>query len=392
MNHLEQALAELRHAHLLRRRSVCEAIDATHVLYNDQPCLLLAGNSYLGLTHHPAVQQAAAAAALQYGTGSGGSRLTTGSHSLYGALEGQLAAFKHSEDALVFSSGYAANVGVLSALGRKEDVFFSDALNHASLIDGCRLSKAAKVVYRHNDMGHLEELLAQTPCTGQRYLVSDGVFSMDGDIAPLPELVRLAKHYQAEIILDDAHATGVLGPGGGGTAAHFGLEGSIAVQLGTLSKALASEGGFVCGSKTLISYLLSKARSFIFSTAMAPATVAAATAALRQLQLQPELAERLQSHARLLRQELLQHGLEVLPGTTPIIPLLTYDTAATMDLAEACLQAGLVVSGIRPPTVPHGESRLRLTVCAAHKPEELRQAAQKIAFAAKQIKQERNAE
>ena len=215
---------------------------------------------------------------------------------------------------------------------------------------------------------------------------------MDGDIAPLPELVRLAKRYQAEIILDDAHATGVLGPGGGGTAAHFGLEGSIAVQLGTLSKALASEGGFVCGSKTLISYLLSKARSFIFSTAMAPATVAAATAALRQLQLQPELAERLQSHARLLRQELLQHGLEVLPGTTPIIPILTYDTAATMDLAEACLQAGLVVSGIRPPTVPHGESRLRLTVCAAHEPEELRQAAQKIAFAAKQIKQERNAE
>ena len=392
MNHLEQALAELRHAHLLRRRSICEAIDATHVLYNEQPCLLLAGNSYLGLTHHPAVQQAAAAAAMQYGTGSGGSRLTTGSHALYGALEEQLASFKHSEDALVFSSGYAANVGVLSALGRKEDVFFSDALNHASLIDGCRLSKAAKVVYRHNDMGHLEELLAQTPCTSQRYLVSDGVFSMDGDIAPLPELVRLAKRYQAEIILDDAHATGVLGPGGGGTAAHFGLEGSIAVQLGTLSKALASEGGFVCGSKTLISYLLSKARSFIFSTAMAPATVAAATAALRQLQLQPELAERLQSHARLLRQELLQHGLEVLPGTTPIIPLLTYDTAATMDLAEACLQAGLVVSGIRPPTVPHGESRLRLTVCAAHEPEELRQAAQKIAFAAKQIKQERNAE
>lgn len=392
MNHLEQALAELRHAHLLRRRSVCEAVDATHVLYNGQPCLLLAGNSYLGLTHHPAVQQAAAAAAMQYGTGSGGSRLTTGSHALYGALEEQLASFKHSEDALVFSSGYAANVGVLSALGRKEDVFFSDALNHASLIDGCRLSKAAKVVYRHNDMGHLEELLAQTPCTSQRYLVSDGVFSMDGDIAPLPELVRLAKRYQAEIILDDAHATGVLGPGGGGTAAHFGLEGSIAVQLGTLSKALASEGGFVCGSKTLISYLLSKARSFIFSTAMAPATVAAATAALQQLQLQPELAERLQSHALLLRQELLQHGLEVLPGTTPIIPILTYDTAATMDLAEACLQAGLVVSGIRPPTVPHGESRLRLTVCAAHEPEELRQAAQKIAFAAKQIKQERNAE
>ena len=392
MNHLEQALAELRHAHLLRRRSICEAIDATHVLYNDQPCLLLAGNSYLGLTHHPAVQQAAAAAAMQYGTGSGGSRLTTGSHALYGALEEQLASFKHSEDALVFSSGYAANVGVLSALGRKEDVFFSDALNHASLIDGCRLSKAAKVVYRHNDMGHLEELLAQTPCTSQRYLVSDGVFSMDGDIAPLPELVRLSKRYQAEIILDDAHATGVLGPGGGGTAAHFGLEGSVAVQLGTLSKALASEVGFVCGSKTLISYLLSKARSFIFSTAMAPATVAAATAAMQQLQLQPELAERLQSHARLLRQELLQHGLEVLPGTTPIIPLLTYDTAATMDLAEACLQAGLVVSGIRPPTVPHGESRLRLTVCAAHKPEELRQAAQKIAFAAKQIKQERNAE
>ena len=392
MNHLEQALDELRHAHLLRRRSICEAIDATHVLYNDQPCLLLAGNSYLGLTHHPAVQQAAAAAAMQYGTGSGGSRLTTGSHALYGALEEQLASFKHSEDALVFSSGYAANVGVLSALGRKEDVFFSDALNHASLIDGCRLSKAAKVVYRHNDMGHLEELLAQTPCTSQRYLVSDGVFSMDGDIAPLPELVRLSKRYQAEIILDDAHATGVLGPGGGGTAAHFGLEGSVAVQLGTLSKALASEVGFVCGSKTLISYLLSKARSFIFSTAMAPATVAAATAAMQQLQLQPELAERLQSHARLLRQELLQHGLEVLPGTTPIIPLLTYDTAATMDLAEACLQAGLVVSGIRPPTVPHGESRLRLTVCAAHKPEELRQAAQKIAFAAKQIKQERNAE
>ena len=219
---------------------------------------------------------------------------------------------------------------------------------------------------------------------------------MDGDIAPLPELVRLSKRYQAEIILDDAHATGVLGPGGGGTAAHFGLEGSVAVQLGTLSKALASEGGFVCGSKTLISYLLSKARSFIFSTAMAPATVAAATAALQQLQLQPELAERLQSHALLLRQELLQHGLEVLPGTTPIIPILTYDTAATMDLAEACLQAGLVVSGIRPPTVPHGESRLRLTVCAAHTPEELRQAAQKIAQAAEKIgttiKQERNTE
>lgn len=385
MKDFHKELITLTASGLCRQLHSFTAIDAAHVSENGQTYLMLASNNYLGLTHDVTVQEAAAQAVWRYGTGSGGSRLTTGNHSLYNQLEKELASFKGAEAALVFNTGYMANIGIISALTSPDDVIFSDALNHASIIDGCRLSQAQTVVYRHADSCHLAELLATIPCRGQRIIVTDGVFSMDGDIAPLPDLVRLAEQYGALVMVDDAHATGVIGPGGKGTAAHFGLVGKVHLSMGTLSKAFAAEGGFVAGKQVFIDYLINKARSFIFSTALAPSTIAAGLAALGTLRRNPELVEQLNCNAQAVRTELAAAGFDLCGSETAIIPILVGQAETALTFARLLKEEGLLLSAIRYPTVPQGASRLRLTVTAAHSDVELQRAVQTIIQVGKKI-------
>lgn len=384
MNFLQEYLMEVRQKNLYRQTIVYEPVDAAHIRLEGKICLLLAASNYLGLTYHPCVRQAAIEAVACYGTGSGGARLTTGTHPYYLALETELAAFKGTEAAVLFNTGYMANVGTISALMGRNDVIFSDALNHASIIDGCRLAKAGTVIFRHGDMDHLAQCLAETACSGRRLIVVDGVFSMDGDIAPLPEIVRLAQTYDALTMVDDAHATGVLGEGRG-TAAHFGLEGRIDIQMGTLSKALGAEGGYVAGNQQLVEYLVNKARSFIFSTAMAPAAVAAALAAVRIIAGNSELLGKLKRNISFMRRGLTAAGLQVPDGITPIIPVVVGQADTAVKLAEELRQEGLIITAIRPPTVPEGESRLRITVSAVHDQVELGMAIERIAAAVNRL-------
>lgn len=385
MDFIDDQLAEAKRHELYRNTHTYYPGDATHVRIDGKQYLMLAANNYLGLTHCPAVRQAAIEAIEAYGTGSGGARLTTGTHPLYPLLEQELADFKGTEAAVVFNAGYMANIGAISAIAGTGDVIFSDELNHASIIDGCRLSRAQTVVFRHSDMAHLAQLLAQTNCNGRRLIVVDGVFSMDGDIAPLDAIVELAERYNAMVMVDDAHATGVIGPGGRGTAAHFGLKDRVLLQMGTLSKALAAEGGYIAGSRKVVEYLINKSRSFIFSTALSPATIAAARAALHEVVSRPELVARLSNNARIMRQMLLAAGCSIDQGSTPIIPVMVGSAGTAVALAGKLKNNGVIISAIRPPTVPDGTSRLRLTVSAAHEESELAQAVRKISTIAEEL-------
>lgn len=385
MQFLTDFLKQVKMSNLYRQTATYKPHSADYVELQGKKYLLLASNNYLGLTHDAAVRQAAIEAVQLYGTGSGGARLTTGTYPLFDELEEELARFKETEAALVFNTGYMANLGVISALAEPGDVIFSDELNHASIIDGCRLSRAQIVVYRHADMEHLQTLLKSTVCQGKRLIITDGVFSMDGDIAPLKEIVELAEQYAAIVVVDDAHATGVIGKNGRGTAAYFGVHTNVQVHIGTLSKALGAEGGFVAGSRELIEYIRNKARSFIFSTALAPATIAAALAALRQVTVRPELVAKLSENSRYMRALLASVHLPILAGETPIIPIMVGEAETAVRLTEQLKQQGIILTAIRPPTVPTGTSRLRLTVTAAHQREDLAWAAEQIATACKAV-------
>lgn len=389
-------LTKLQAAGLERRVTDLQYIDAcTAVDRKGTKFLVFSSNNYLGLTFKDEVRQAAASAALQLGTGSTGSRLTTGGFFTATDLEKELAVFKHAEAAMLFNTGYMTNLGVLFTLAKETDVIFSDELNHASIIDGCRISKARIVVYKHCDVHDLEQKLHQfineekekgTGENAARFIVTDGVFSMDGDIAPLPELVRIKKQYGAVLIVDDAHSVGVLGADGSGTAAYYHLGGEVDLQVGTLSKSLASEGGYAAGSKLFIKYLRNKARPFIFSTFLSPADIAAALVSLHFLQTQAEtLLQRLRENTSFLRHALLQAGLPVLPGDTPIIPVIVGDANLAVQLDSYLRQAGFLVSAIRPPTVAAGSSRLRITVTAAHTREQLEQLVRTLRQAWRQV-------
>ncbi|MDQ3759048.1 MAG: 8-amino-7-oxononanoate synthase [Actinomycetota bacterium] len=346
--------------------------------------LLLCSNNYLGLADHPRVRRAAADAAERYGAGAGASRLISGDMELHRTLETSLARFKGTESALLFGSGYLANLGVVSALAGEGGVVFSDELNHASIIDGCRLARAETFVYRHLDLDHLAWGLEQA-VGRQALIVTDGVFSMDGDVAPLPALAELAERHGAQLMVDDAHGTGTIGPGGRGTVAAAGLEGFVDVVVGTLSKALGSYGAYVCTSSALRELLINKARPFIYSTAPPPPSVGAALAALAQLESRPGVVEHLRRNAAVMRQALVSYNLDVGSSRTQIIPVMVGNARRATALCERALDGGVFAQAIRPPTVPDGTSRLRLTVMANHRADELEKAARVIGLAARHL-------
>lgn len=356
----------------LRRslRSVTTA-PTGRILLDGQTVVLLGSNNYLGLSVHPIVTEAAAAAAREYGTGASASRLMSGNCHLYTKLETKIAKAKGTEAALVFGSGYLANIGTIPVLAGDGDLILSDGLNHASIIDGCRLSPATKQIYRHGDVDHLESLLAQSTKFRRRLIVTDGVFSMDGDIAPLPEICGLAERYDAMVMVDDAHSFGVLGESGGGTLEHFGLENRGVIQMGTLSKAVGGLGGYVAGSAVLIDFLINRARSFIFTTGLPPATLAGAAAAIDVIRSTPELRQQLSLNVLLLKNALLEKGFQLLPSETQILPLILGSAEVASRFAEVLLAHGVYAPAIRPPTVPEGTSRLRISVIASHTTEDL---------------------
>ena len=326
-------------------------------------------NDYLGMTHAKEVQEAAAKA-VRFGTGSGGARLTSGAAFELSNLEKEIADFKHTEDAVIFNTGYMANLGVLYALAGKGDVIFSDELNHASIVDGCRISKAETAVYRHSDMADLEKQLQRVPEQNGALIVTDGVFSMGGDIAKLPEICALAKRYGARVMVDDAHGLGVLGEGGRGTASYFGLEDQVDVYMGTFSKSLASLGGYMAASEEVAEYVRHASRPFIFSASIPPANCATALAALRHLEQHPELVDRLRSLSLYARKGMTDRGMKIresaLNAPTPIIPIYTYETYHTLEVAKEIYDRGVYVNPTLPPATPEGEALLRTSYMATH--------------------------
>jgi len=368
----EQTLASLKTRHLYRTlRGVSSSQDSVITIHG-QVYRNFGSNNYLGLANHPEVKAAAAEAVMAYGVGAGASRLITGTMTLHEQCEAALAAFTGTKAALLFGAGYLANVGLIPALIGPDGVVFADRYNHASLVDGCRLSRAAFKVYRHKDLEQLGRLLERTAPGTPKLIVTDAVFSMDGDLAPLPGLLALARRYDALLLVDDAHGTGVIGPRGRGSPEHFGLpHNDRLIHMGTLSKALGGLGAFVAGSSSLIAYLQNRCRSFLFTTAPPPAMAAAAIAALSIIDREPERRAALWRHRDRCALALRQFGFDLMASETPILPIRIGDPAAAVAVAESLLARGFLVPAIRPPTVPSGTDRLRLSLMATHTDEDI---------------------
>ena len=374
-------LDELERLEGLNQRRFLKSLDqanAREVSYRGKRLVNFSSNDYLGLASHPRVKAAAQAAIEEFHASAGSSRLICGNLGIHERLESRLACFKQKEAALVFSSGYAANLGIITALAGEGDQIFSDALNHASIIDGCRLSRAQVFVYRHKDLSHLERLLREAPAARRRLLVSDAVFSMDGDVADLPGLAALAAMHDCLLMLDEAHATGVLGSTGSGIVEYFVERGSLApdkrcvdVAMGTLSKALGSFGGFVACSASLREFLINKARSFIFATALPPSAAAAALESLQLINEEPFRRESLWKNFGALKGRLSEGGFDVTASETPILPLTFGAEVAALGMSDRLADRGYFVPAIRPPSVPKGTSRLRITLCANHSGDEV---------------------
>ena len=387
----DAALSEMRQNHTYRTMRLMESPEASRVLLRDtkdgtsREQVLLASNSYLDLANVPELKQAMANAVLEWGTGSGGARLTTGNKIPHVELESEIARFKGEEAAITFNTGYMANVGTISALCGKCDYVFSDELNHASIIDGIRLSRSKCLVYKHNDMADLERAILEAKDAAAKsgvefrgMVVTDAVFSMDGDLANLPELLRIAHGYDCLLMIDEAHATGVIGKTGCGLAEHYGC-GHADVTVGTLSKAVAAEGGFVAGSAKLIDFLRNKARSFIFTTAMAPAVAAAALNNLKFIDSHPERVRQLRGNVVFFCESLRREGLDVATSPSAIVPIVIGDEAKAMQVSEALQERGILIPAIRYPTVAKGQARLRASLMATHTKEDLLFAAKSIA-------------
>ena len=382
---LTARLAQVKEKGLHRVLRPVDGDQDTVVRLNGHDVLLFSSNNYLGLANHPTLKRAAIQATERFGCGSGASRLISGSMAVHHELEARLAALKKTEAALVFPTGYHANVGVLSALMGPGDTILSDSLNHASIIDGCRLSRAEVRVYPHGDTRALDALLAACPLSGQRLIVTDTVFSMDGDLAPLAELVALARRYDAWLMVDEAHATGVFGPNGGGLVEEAELVDHVDIHMGTLGKALGGIGAYVAGSRALVDWLVNRARSFVYTTGMPPASAASALAALDIVEREPERRQRLWDNTRFLSDGLCGLGYRLGETRSQILPIIVGDARQTMSLAEAVLRRGVFAHGIRPPTVPEGTSRIRVTPMATHTRAQLERTLDAFAAAGKEV-------
>jgi 8-amino-7-oxononanoate synthase len=363
---LRQELDALQADGLYRWLRQVEGGRGPRILVDGREAILFASSDYLGLASHPRLKEAARRAIDRDGCSASAARLISGNHTLHAELEEGLASLKRTEAALVFSTGYQANLGAISALTDSQDVVFSDELNHASIIDGCRLSRARVRVFPHNDLDALEQLLKAEPAARRKVIVVDGLFSMDGDLAPLPEIVALAEQHGCVTMVDDSHGVGVLGEGGRGTAEALGVAGRIDIETGSLAKALGGFGAYVAGSRTLIDYLINRARSFIFTCAMPPAVVATVLEALTVLQEEPERRERLWDNTRYFKRGLDEAGFDTGPSRSQIIPLIIGEGGRTMQFCEELLKRGVYAQGIRYPSVPRGTERIRLTVTASH--------------------------
>ena len=368
---LEDERNELKQAgHWRSLRSMMSA-PTGRVLLDGCEVISLASTNYLGLSTHPQVIKAACESVQEYGTGASGSRLIAGNSHLYEELESKIAAMLNTEAALVFSSGYLANIGTIPALVGEEDLILSDERNHISLIEGCRLSKATKRIYRHCDPEHLKELLSESSRFRRRLIVTDGVFSMDGDFPPLAEICEIAEAHDSMLLVDDVHGFGILGQSGGGLVDYLGVGDRGIIQIGALSKAVGGVGAFVAGSQSLIDFLINRARGFIFTTALPPGTLAAASAAIDLIRSNFEFRQRLFANVHTLKTGLSEAGFQLLTNETHILPLILGEAKTTTQFAEALLNEGVFAPGIRPPTVPMGTSRLRITPTASHTREEL---------------------
>ncbi len=370
---IETELAGLKEANLRRRLTARQGPAASTSQQERTDILRLASNAYLGLNTHPHVVACAQKAAHRWGAGAAASPLVSGYTGLHEELEQRLAELKDTEDALVFPSGYHANIGTITALADRGDLILSDARNHASIVDACRLSRADLRIFDHTDAEHLDDLLAAHRGDYRRCLiVTDGVFSMGGDLAPVPAIVSIARAHEAMLMVDDAHGTGVLGETGAGTLEHLQVPAeSVDVQMGTLSKALASQGGFVAGSHALCELVRNRARAYIFSTALAPPAAASALAALEILEQEPERRKRLHRNAQRLEDGIAAMGLAARPGPTPILPIVLGTERQALAFSRALEAEGVLVPAIRPPSVPEGTSRLRVTEMATHTDEEI---------------------
>lgn len=369
---IEKELDVIKDKDLFRILTELESAQSPEIIIDGKKYILLSSNSYLGLTVEPRVIQAAVEATEKYGTGSGGSRLVSGSTDLHRQLEQRLADFKKTEAAILFSTGYLANIGTISTLVGKDDIVYSDELNHASIIDGCRLSKADIRIYKHLDVNHLESLLEKDmnrKC--KKLIVTDTVFSMDGDLAPLPEIADLADKYGCMFMIDEAHSTGVLGKRGSGGTEHFGIEDRVPIVMGTLSKAVGSLGGYIAGSQKLIDFIRNRVRSYIFDTSLPAASLAASLAAIDIIEYEPERREYLWKLINKFKQGLDDIGLTVLPSHSAVIPVLIGEAQPTLDFAKSLRENGVYTPAVRPPSVPDVMCRIRATLMAKHTEEQI---------------------
>ncbi len=380
LSYLGDQLNELKQKGTYFKLRVLEDQQDAVCTFDGKKVINVASNNYLGLTTHPKLREAAMAALKKYGVGSGAVRTITGTMRIHMELEEKIARFKNVEACVVFQSGFTANAGTVSAVLGKEDFIISDELNHASIIDGARLSRAKILVFRHKDLAHAEEQLASVKDQpGKKLMITDGVFSMDGDIGPLPGLCDLAEKYGAIMMVDDAHASGVLGKNGRGTIDHFGVHGRVDIQVGTLSKAIGALGGYVCGTRDLIEFLYHRGRPFLFSTSHPPSVAATCIAAFEVLEQEPELIQKLWDNTNFFKKELGTLGFNIggqntPKSETPITPIIVGEGRLAMEFSRELFKEGLMATGIAFPTVPEGKARIRTIMSAAHKHEHLEQA------------------
>ncbi len=382
----EQELKNLEAQHLHRQLRIVESAANPTITIEGRTLISMASNNYLGLANHPAVKQAAIEAIREWGVGAGAARLISGTMVPHQKLEEDLAQFKQVEAALAFGTGYTTNLGLIPSLIDKNGLILADRFCHASLIEACRLSKAKLRVFHHNEAGHLETLLNKREKACPTLVVTEGVFSMDGDLAPLPDLLKLCQRYDATLLIDDAHGTGVMGANGRGSIEHFGLNPKDVIQVGTLSKAIGTSGGYVAGTASLKKFLINTSKGFIYTTAQPPAIAAAAVAALKIIQNEPDRRQRLRENRNYLYSELKNIGFQLTKTQSPILPIIVKSPETVMKMSQALYEAGVYAPAIRPPTVPKESSRLRLTVSSEHTLDQLQRVVETIRKEGKEIR------